>query len=39
MGWRTKVCSKGPGHMTKVTAMSIYGKKFNKSSSPETKGR
>ena len=24
----TKVCSKGPGHMTKVAAMSIYGKKL-----------
>ena len=23
----TKVCSNGPGHMTKMAAMSIYGKK------------
>ena len=31
-----KVCSNGPGHMTKMAAMSIYGKK---TSSPEPKGR
>ena len=24
--WGTKVCSKDPGHMTKMTAMPIYGK-------------
>ena len=30
----TKVCSKGPGHMTKMGAMPIYGKNLNKSSSP-----
>ena len=23
----TKVCSNGPGHMTKMTAMPMYGKK------------
>ena len=23
----TKVCSNGPGHMTKMDAMSVYGKK------------
>ena len=23
---RTKVCSNGPGHMTKMAAMPIYGK-------------
>ena len=26
----TKVCSNGPGHMTKVAAMNIYGKKPTK---------
>ena len=35
----TKVCSNGPGHMTKMAAMPIYGKKLKKSSSPEPKGR
>ena len=25
MGWGTKVCSNGPGHMTKKAAMPIYG--------------
>ena len=35
----TKVCSNGPGHMTKMAAMPIYGKKLEKSSSPEPKGR
>ena len=34
----TKVCSNGPGHMTKMTAMPIYGKHIKKSSYPETKG-
>ena len=34
----TKVCSNGPGHMTKLAAMPIYGKKKKKSSSPEPKG-
>ena len=34
----TKVCSNGPGHMTKMAAMPIYGKNFKKSSSPESKG-
>ena len=34
-----KVYSNGPGHMTKMAAMSIYGKNFKKSSSPEPKGR
>ena len=24
---KTKVCSSGPGHMTKMAAMPIYGKK------------
>ena len=35
---REKVCSNGPGHMTKMAATHIYGKtplKF----SPETEGR
>ena len=31
----TKVCINGPGHMTKVAAMPIYGKNLGKSSSPE----
>ena len=34
----TKVCSNDPGHMTKMAAMLIYGKKLNKSS-PEPKGQ
>ena len=28
----TKVCSYGPGHMTKMAAMPIYGKNLKKSS-------
>ena len=28
----TKVCSNGPGHMTKMAAMPIYGKNLEKSS-------
>ena len=32
-----KVCSNGPGHMTKMVAMPIYGKNLKKSS-PEPKG-
>ena len=35
----TKVCSNGPGHITKMAAMPIYGKKPKKNSSPEPKGR
>ena len=35
----TKICSNGPGHMTKMTAMPIYGKILKKSYSPEPKGR
>ena len=31
----TKVYINGPGHMTKMTAMPIYGIKFKNSSSPE----
>ena len=34
----TKVCSNGPGHMTNMAAMPIYGKNLKKSSSPEPKG-
>ena len=26
MGWGRKVCSNGPGHMTKMATMPIYGK-------------
>ena len=33
----TKVCSNGPGHMTKMATMPIYGKNLKKSSSPGTK--
>ena len=35
----TKVCSNGPGHMTKMAAAHIYGKNPLKSSSPEPEGR
>ena len=35
----TEVCSNGPGHMTKMAAMAIYGKNLKKSSSPEPKGQ
>ena len=35
----TKVYSNGPGHMTKMAAMPIYGKNLKKSSSLEPKGR
>ena len=28
--WRTKACSNGPGHTTKMAAMPIYGKKLLK---------
>ena len=34
----TKVCSKNPGHMTKMATMPIYGKNVKKSSSPDPKG-
>ena len=37
--WRTKVSPNGPGHMTKMAALPIYGKNLTKSSSPEPKGR
>ena len=33
----TKACSNGPGHMTKMAAMPIYGKNLKKSSFPEPK--
>ena len=33
-----KVCSNGPGHMTKMAATPIYGKNPLKSSSPEPEG-
>ena len=35
----TKVYANGPGHMTKMAAMPIYGKNIKKSSSLEPKGR
>ena len=35
----TKVNINGPGHMTKMAAMPIYGKNLKKSSSPELAGR
>ena len=31
----TKVCINGPGHMTKMAAMPIYGKNLKKSPEPE----
>ena len=34
----TKVYSNGPGHMTKMATMPIYGKNIKKSSSMEPKG-
>ena len=34
----TNVCSNGPGHMTNMATMPIYGKNL-KNSSPEPKGR
>ena len=34
----TKLCSNGPGHMTKMAGMSVYGKNIKQSSSPEPKG-
>ena len=30
---RTKFCSNGPGHMTKMATMPVYGKNLKKSSS------
>ena len=35
----TKVCSNGPGHMTKVAAKPIYGKNLKKSSSLNPNGQ
>ena len=35
----TKVCINGPGHMTKMATMPMYGKNLKKSSSPEPAGR
>ena len=35
LGGGTKAYINGPGHMTKMAAMPIYGKKLKKSSSPE----
>ena len=35
----TKVCINGPGHMTKMAAMPIYGKNLKKSSAPEPASR
>ena len=37
-GGGMKVYSNGPGHMTKMATMPIYGKNLKKSSSPEPKG-
>ena len=34
----TKVCINGPGYLTKMAAMPIYGKNLQKSSSPEPAG-
>ena len=38
MGWGLIDCANGPGYMTSMAAMSIYGKNFKKYSSLETKG-
>ena len=38
-GGGNKFCSNGPGHMTMMAAMPIYGKNLKKSSSPEPKSR
>ena len=35
---RTRICSNGPGHMTKMAAIPIYGKNLKKSSSLEPEG-
>ena len=35
MGRWAKVYKNGPGHMTKITTMPIFGKNLLKSSSPE----
>ena len=35
----TKVCSNGPGHMTNMAAIPIYGKNLKKCYSLEPKGR
>ena len=35
----TKVCINGPGHMTKMAALPIYGENLKKSSSPNPVGR
>ena len=35
----TKLCSNGPGHMTKMATMPIYGKNHKNSSSLEPKGQ
>ena len=37
-GMAEQTCSNGPGHMTKMAAMPIYGKNIKKSSSLEPKG-
>ena len=34
--WGAKVCPNGPGHMTKMTTMPIYGKNLSKSTSEPT---
>ena len=34
-----KVCSNGPGHLTSMAAMPLYGKTFKKSSSLEPNSR
>ena len=35
----TKICSNGPGHMSKMAPMPIYSKNLKQSSSSEPKGR
>ena len=38
-GMGKKICSTGPGHMTKMADMAIYGKNLKKSSSLAPEGR
>ena len=38
MGWGTKVCLNGPGHMTKMATMTIYGKNPSKTFFSGTSG-
>ena len=39
LGWGTKICSNGPGHMTKMAAIPTYGKNLYFFSSLDSIGR